>query len=110
MIELVSNERCIKCGICVKVCPTDVFDMDENSFPTIARQDDCQTCFMCEAYCPVDALFVSPFADEVVTVNEKELISTSTLGSWRRTIGWGKGRTKLAAEDTTPFIDRILPR
>ena len=30
--------------------------------PVIARHDSCQTCFQCEAYCPTDALFVSPLA------------------------------------------------
>ena len=29
-------------------------------FSVIVRQHDCQTCFMCEAWCPTDALFVAP--------------------------------------------------
>ena len=61
MIELVSTERCISCDKCVAVCPTNVFDRDAAGVPVISRQDDCQTCFQCEANCPVDALFVSPF-------------------------------------------------
>lgn len=109
MIELVSSERCIKCNQCVKVCPTNVFDKTENGVPVIKRQEDCQTCFICEAYCPVDALYVSPFAEEQVAVNEDELVENGLLGSWRKTIGWGPGRTKLAALDQTAFIDRILP-
>lgn len=110
MIELVSSDRCIECGICVKVCPTNVFDVGVNGIPVIARQEDCQTCFMCEAYCPVDALYVSPQADIHVPIDEDELIATGLLGSWRETIGWGPGRTRLAEIDTTPFIDRILPK
>ena len=109
MIELVSKERCISCNLCVKVCPTNVFGKGEDGVPVIARQEDCQTCFICEAYCPVDALYVSPFADEKVEVDEERLAETGALGSWRATIGWGPGRTKIAAVDTTPFIDRILP-
>ncbi|MFC4779047.1 4Fe-4S binding protein [Paenibacillus sp. GCM10023252] len=108
MIELVSSERCIGCNLCVKVCPTNVFDKTEHE-PVIARQEDCQTCFICEAYCPVDALYVSPYTDEKVAVHEEELADQGILGSWRATIGWGPGRTKLAALDQTPFIDRILP-
>ncbi|GBF78437.1 hypothetical protein PA598K_07081 [Paenibacillus sp. 598K] len=108
MIELVSDERCISCNLCVKVCPTNVFDKTEHA-PIIARQEDCQTCFICEAYCPVDALYVSPYTDEAVVVEESALAAAGTLGSWRATIGWGPGRTKLAAVDQTPFIDRILP-
>lgn len=109
MIELVSAERCIQCNLCVKVCPTNVFDKTEGGVPVIKRQEDCQTCFICEAYCPVDALYVSPFTDEAVQVDEEELAAKGILGSWRETIGWGPGRQKLAALDQTPFIDRILP-
>ena len=49
MIELMSEGRCVACNICVKVCPTNVFDEVADGIPTIARQEDCQTCFMCEA-------------------------------------------------------------
>lgn len=60
MIEIVSAAACIACDVCVKVCPTDVFDRGADGVPVIARQSDCQTCFMCEAYCPTDALYVAP--------------------------------------------------
>jgi NAD-dependent dihydropyrimidine dehydrogenase PreA subunit len=65
MIELVIASRCIDCDRCVKVCPTNVFDPVPGGHPVIARQRDCQTCFMCEAYCPVDALYVAPFRGPV---------------------------------------------
>ncbi|CAH1216970.1 ferredoxin family protein [Paenibacillus sp. LjRoot153] len=110
MIEFVSTERCVGCTLCVKVCPTNVFDKGIDGIPSIARQEDCQTCFICEAYCPVDALYVSPFESPLEEVpTEAELVEANLLGSWRETLGWGKGRTTLAELDTTPFIDRILP-
>jgi NAD-dependent dihydropyrimidine dehydrogenase PreA subunit len=90
VIELVSEQRCIKCDLCVDACPTDVFDAVEDGIPVIARQADCQTCFMCEAYCPVDALYVAQNADESVKVDEAELIEKGLLGSYRRSIGWNK--------------------
>ncbi|MGG1313715.1 4Fe-4S dicluster domain-containing protein [Cohnella laeviribosi] len=110
MIELVSQERCVQCDMCIRVCPTNVFDSGPDGVPVIARQEDCQTCFICEAYCPADALYVAPYADRTEYPDERDLIEKGLLGSWRRTIGWGPGRTRLAAIDTTPFIDRILPR
>jgi NAD-dependent dihydropyrimidine dehydrogenase PreA subunit len=91
MIELVSQSRCIECNICVKVCPTNVFDAVPDAAPVIARQADCQTCFLCEAYCPADALFVAADAHKHVDVNEQRLIDDGLLGSYRRSLGWAPG-------------------
>jgi NAD-dependent dihydropyrimidine dehydrogenase PreA subunit len=90
MIELVSTERCTECNICVQVCPMNVFDQVPGAVPVVARQDDCQTCFMCELYCPADALYVSPDTGAVVGVNEMALAASRTLGSYRAAIGWSK--------------------
>ncbi|PZO36626.1 MAG: 4Fe-4S ferredoxin [Pseudanabaena frigida] len=92
MIELVSATRCIQCNICVSVCPTNVFDRVVDAPPEIARQSNCQTCFMCELYCPVDALYVDSNANEHVVVDEKTLIASGVLGSYRRSIGWSQER------------------
>jgi NAD-dependent dihydropyrimidine dehydrogenase PreA subunit len=90
MIELVSTERCTECNICVQVCPMNVFDRVTGAVPVVARQDDCQTCFMCELYCPEDALYVSPDTSAVATVDESALTASRTLGSYRAAIGWSK--------------------
>jgi len=91
MIELVSEDRCTGCDLCVQVCPTHVFDAVPGGIPVIARKSDCQTCFMCEAWCPVDALYVAPFADEETAVDEAALVDGGLIGSYRRTIGWAPG-------------------
>lgn len=101
MIELVSASRCINCNLCVNVCPTNVFDAGSNAPPIIARQSDCQTCFMCELYCPADALYVAPESDIQIPVNEAELAETGLLGSYRDSIGWGYKRTSTAKKDKT---------
>jgi NAD-dependent dihydropyrimidine dehydrogenase PreA subunit len=101
MIELVSDERCIQCDVCVDVCPTNVFDAVDGGPPVLARKSDCQTCFMCEVYCPADALYVAPNADASVRVNEAELAAGGLLGSYRRAVGWGPKRTSGAAADAT---------
>ncbi len=101
MIELVSGSRCIQCNLCVNVCPTNVFDSVQDAPPTIARQSDCQTCFMCELYCPVDALYVAPQVDPLESVDEEYLVEAGILGSYRRNIGWGRERSNGAKEDAT---------
>jgi NAD-dependent dihydropyrimidine dehydrogenase PreA subunit len=88
MIEIVSEARCIKCDSCVSACPDNVFDAIPGGVPVIARLDDCQTCFLCELYCPVDALYVSPFKDQREAVDEQALIASGRMGSYRRALGW----------------------
>jgi NAD-dependent dihydropyrimidine dehydrogenase PreA subunit len=96
VIELVSAERCVKCDICIKICPTNVFDHGADRLPVIKNQDDCQTCFMCEAWCPTDALFVAPQTTPVAAnspyKDEQWLTGHGLLGSYRREIGWGESR------------------
>jgi ferredoxin len=64
-----------------------VFDRT-SGIPVIARQGDCQTCFLCELYCPEDALFVSPFADVLQDVDLVALKQGAVMGSYRRAVGW----------------------
>lgn len=89
MIEVIDSETCTSCNICVRVCPTNVFDKTDG-IPVIARQEDCQTCFMCELYCPEDSLYVSPFAETPVSLHATELKDADKLGSYRRAVGWTK--------------------
>jgi NAD-dependent dihydropyrimidine dehydrogenase PreA subunit len=100
MIELIIESRCVGCGLCSSVCPTRVFDEEYGNVPVIARKEDCHTCYMCEAYCPVDTLYVTPYV-EPSTVQEEELIQSGVLGSYRREIGWGKGQKPAASSDAS---------
>lgn len=95
MIELLSQSRCIQCDKCVSVCPTNVFDAVPGESPVIARQEDCQTCFLCEAYCPADALFVDAHAHEVIGLTEEEIEAKELFGQYRRNLGWNKGNSLL---------------
>jgi NAD-dependent dihydropyrimidine dehydrogenase PreA subunit len=88
MIEIVSAARCIQCDSCIAACPDNVFDRGADGLPVIARLDDCQTCFLCELYCPVDALYVSPLKDGIEGAEEAALIASGQMGSYRRALGW----------------------
>ena len=96
MIEVLLEDQCVKCNLCVKVCPLNVFEKRENQPPVIARQSDCQTCYMCELYCPANVLYVSPNAEGPVDVSEEEM---DLLGSYRKQIGWEKGYESAANQD-----------
>jgi NAD-dependent dihydropyrimidine dehydrogenase PreA subunit len=88
MIELVLGERCTQCNVCVEVCPTNVFQTVEGAPPEIARQADCETCFMCELYCPADALFVGPDCERSEPVSLAQVELSGWLGQFRRDSGW----------------------
>jgi NAD-dependent dihydropyrimidine dehydrogenase PreA subunit len=88
MIELIIAGRCTGCNACVDVCPTGVFDPGPSGRPLIARVEACQTCFMCELYCTVDALYVAPDCESRVAVDEAVLVASGLLGQYRRDSGW----------------------
>jgi NAD-dependent dihydropyrimidine dehydrogenase PreA subunit len=112
VIEVISSSRCIDCGICVDVCPTNVFDADAADHPSIARQSDCQTCFLCEAHCPTDALFVSPLsgpAPESSPLRDEEALAREgRFGEYRGWIGWGHGREPGSRSDRNQIFTRRL--
>ena len=109
MIEIVSARRCIECDICVRVCPANVFDARPEAPPVIARQNDCQTCFLCEIYCPTDALYVAPDAEGPTAICEAEVEAKGLFGSYARALGWRRGKPGGADKDPT-FRLRVAPR
>lgn len=111
MIEIISAERCIDCDKCVEVCPTNVFDAVEGGHPVIARQQHCQTCFLCEAYCPTDALFVAPTATAAPAgsayTDEARLLADGRFGEYRRWLGWGHGRRPGSLRDRNAELPEL---
>ena len=103
MIEIVSETRCIECDICVKVCPANVFD-NTGAAPVIARQDDCQTCYLCEIYCPTDALYVAEFAEGPTDITEAEVEERKLFGVYARALGWQRGKPNGTQFDPTHRI------
>ncbi len=86
MIEFILADSCDGCGRCVEICPTLV--LDTGPVPVIARAEDCQTCFMCELYCPRDAIFVGPDADRVEGFDPATVTAAGLMGEMRRHHGW----------------------
>jgi NAD-dependent dihydropyrimidine dehydrogenase PreA subunit len=50
-------EQCIGCGMCVLVCPHDVFSLS-NGHADIACRDACMECGACAKNCPTEAVTV----------------------------------------------------
>ena len=88
MIEFIVEDRCGDCGLCVDVCPRDVFEVGAAGQAVIARAGDCQTCFLCELYCDQDAIYVGPDCERVEGVDPAAV--APLLGGYRRDSGWGE--------------------
>jgi 2-oxoglutarate ferredoxin oxidoreductase subunit delta len=52
---------CKACGICIEMCPKNVFDTDQDGYPVVAHGMDCTQCAICWLHCP----------DFAITSNEK---------------------------------------
>ncbi len=92
MIELVFQDRCTGCGDCVAACPSHVFDLAPGGGPVIARQDQCQTCFLCELYCEADALYVGPDQRGPEPVDPATILASGQVGRLRRDQAWDPAR------------------
>jgi|Deesub1362A_J573_1020465.scaffolds.fasta_scaffold00680_4 2-oxoglutarate ferredoxin oxidoreductase subunit delta len=57
---IVDGRLCKKCGICVYICPKNVFSLSRN---LRVNSDLCSGCGQCEIFCP-------DFAVEVVRISE----------------------------------------
>jgi len=114
VIELINADRCTQCNICVRVCPTDVFDRVPDGPPKIARQDVCQTCFICEVYCPDDAMYVAPMRRPAEPgsphLDEARLLREGYFGSYRARLGWGADRVPPRTHDQLMALSMIGPR
>lgn len=55
----VDEQRCVGCGMCVTVCPHQVFALQEKKAVFVDR-DGCMECGACATNCPVEAISVHP--------------------------------------------------
>jgi uncharacterized protein (DUF39 family)/Pyruvate/2-oxoacid:ferredoxin oxidoreductase delta subunit len=51
--------RCVQCGLCLSLCPKEVFGRDQN-WNVRVKYEDCDACGICFDACPLKAIFVAP--------------------------------------------------
>lgn len=52
---VINNEKCVRCGLCTKKCPAQVFKKQGNQI-IVSRMDYCLQCKKCVAHCPKNAI------------------------------------------------------
>lgn len=53
---MVVNEECIRCGKCVRVCPSDAILWEDKKEYPIIIQNECLLCGKCKEVCPTDSI------------------------------------------------------
>ncbi len=89
----VNKEKCTRCGLCEKVCPTNNIAKDRRGHPVWGRS--CLLCWYCEMKCPEEAI-VSPLSwpifDLFVRYNVKWALKDKTIDRVR--VMYERGRVR----------------
>jgi 2-oxoglutarate ferredoxin oxidoreductase subunit delta len=56
--QQIYEDWCKACGICIALCPTEVFEKSETGTPIIKNPDACTGCRFCEFHCPDFAISI----------------------------------------------------
>ena len=78
---VIDEEKCIRCGLCVKDCTAGVLEQAENEVPKIAENGEkrCIKCQHCLAVCPTGALSIfgknPQDSDSIREVNSDDVLN-----------------------------------
>ena len=105
MIEIVSEDRCIRCDICERVCPAFVFDRDADGLPDHRAAGRLPDLLPLRDLLPDRrALRVAASPDGPTGITEAEVEERQLFGSYARALGWSRGRAGGTENDPTHHI------
>lgn len=75
MIKINIDEKCIRCGKCVKVCPATIFTQQTTKSPIgLQNEQTCIECGHCVAICPTESVLHSQFPSDRIHDIDRGLI------------------------------------
>ena len=55
MYPIVDQEKCSGCGNCVEICPSEVYQMEEDKSDPV-HPEECIECWACVTQCPAESI------------------------------------------------------
>ena len=55
MYPVVDQEKCNGCGNCAEICPSEVYEMEEDKSNPV-RPEDCIECWACVTQCQAESI------------------------------------------------------
>jgi NAD-dependent dihydropyrimidine dehydrogenase PreA subunit len=55
MYPVVDEEKCNGCGNCAEICPSEVYQVEEDKSEAI-HPEDCIECWACVTQCPTESI------------------------------------------------------
>lgn len=92
MIQTINSIACVRCRMCERVCPADLFRLKAGKM-TITYPDDCCNCLQCKYVCSVDAITFN-------TVEPKKLDMNGE---------WAKIKELMGAQDNPMAVQTRRP-
>jgi len=88
MATVFNNSKCVKCKICLEICPAGVITENKVSgYPEVlpANAENCVVCGQCEAVCPEEAVTVTaPHLQAALFSGKRPEISAREMGNYIR--------------------------
>ena len=85
-IQISVAHKCIRCGRCIAVCPSDVFGKDnETGLIEVKQKQRCISCGQCVAICPTSSIHHSYFQQKDIHPESDQSNLAGSRISRRRT-------------------------